>query len=97
MREIKNLLEFFRKRIGLDIKHNVSFLWGFSGSDLVVIDKIKVRFTTVERSIERRPIAHTCGNVLEIPVGENGYDNFLLLRSEFDSILKSGYLDMDIA
>ena len=62
----------------------------------MVVESIQVRFITVQHEIERRPIAHTCGNVLEIPVGETGYTSFLMLREEFNSILNSGYLEMEI-
>ena len=67
----------------------------FSGSNLIVVPKLQIRFISVASITERRPIAHTCGCVLELPAGENGYDSYLNLREEFNSILMSGYLQMD--
>ena len=64
-------------------------------SNLIVVPKLHIRFISVASSTERRPIAHTCGCVLELPAEENGYDSYLNLREEFNSILMSGYLQMD--
>ena len=60
------------------------------------MDKIDIQFNQIDNECLRRPIAHTCGNMLELPYGENGYDGYLMLREEFNNILESGYLEMDI-
>ncbi|PIK44826.1 hypothetical protein BSL78_18305 [Apostichopus japonicus] len=64
-----------------------------TGTDIMSYDKLFVRFATFESDLARRPIAHTCGNVLELP---HTYDNYPQFRSEFLSILKCCVWDMDI-
>ena len=60
----------------------------------MVIKKITIRFVAFGSDFTRRPIAHTCGAVLEIP---HNYDTFLQLRTEFNSVLESNIWVMDIA
>ena len=69
------------------------FLRYCTGSDLLVRNAITVRVTGLMSDIERRPIAHTCGCVLEL---SSSYADFVTLRSDFDSILNSKALFMDI-
>jgi len=64
-----------------------------SGSDLIVSDEITVSFIKAESDFQRRPIAHTCGCVLELP---DTYTEFTDLRKDFTEILKSGIWIMDI-
>lgn len=54
-----------------------------TGSDVISVDKIGIMFTVVD-GLARRPVAHTCGPVLELPVTYGSYPE---LRTEFDSIL----------
>ena len=57
---------------------------------------ITVEYVPAPSVFQRRPVAHTCGRVLKIPTGESGYQSYHELRSEFLSILSSGYMEMDI-
>jgi hypothetical protein len=65
----------------------------FSGADLLLAMEIIVRFV-VQSEFERRPVAHTCGCVLELATT---YDNVMDFRSEFNKVLESGVLTMDFA
>lgn len=56
-----------------------------TGSDAITVDKISLTFTNIE-GFTRRPIAHTCGPVLELP---STYQSYPELRSDFDNILSS--------
>lgn len=60
-----------------------------TGSDVICVNKIEIMFTAVD-GLARRPVAHTCGPVLELPWT---YASYPELRTEFDSILiaKSSY------
>lgn len=64
-----------------------------SGSDLMTVEQIQVRFVAWESKFTRRPISHTCGCVLEVP---HSYSSFVELREEFDLVLTSGVWVMDI-
>ncbi|XP_066918494.1 uncharacterized protein [Clytia hemisphaerica] len=77
---------------GLDQPSLKRFLRFVTGSDLVIVDHIKISFIK-QGDFERRPIAHTCGPVLEI---SPTYSNFVELRKEFSDVLQSSYLSMDI-
>ena len=69
------------------------FLRFCTGSDLMPNEQIKI--TMVKRDgLARRPVAHTCGNVLELPISYTDYPEF---RSEFNSVLDSAIWVMDIA
>ncbi|KAK1885168.1 4-phosphopantoate--beta-alanine ligase [Dissostichus eleginoides] len=63
-----------------------------SGSDLIVTDSIYVGFEKMTE-FTRRPIAHTCGNILHIA---DSYENFPDFRSEFNAVLESNVWVMDI-
>ncbi|CAJ1069766.1 uncharacterized protein LOC119008776 isoform X1 [Xyrichtys novacula] len=54
-----------------------------TGSDVICASKITIMFTAVE-GLARRPVAHTCGPVLELPWT---YASYPELRTEFDSVL----------
>lgn len=59
-----------------------------TGSDIICVTKIEVIFTALE-GLQRRPVAHTCGSVLELPCAYNSYPE---LRVE----MMSNYYTMDI-
>ena len=59
------------------------FLRLSTGADVVIGNGIQVTFTSITGAA-RRPIFHTCGNVLELPTT---YDDFCDFRQEFTSIL----------
>lgn len=68
------------------------FLRFVTGSDVICVTKVEVIFTALE-GLARRPIAHTCGSVLELPCTYNSYPE---LRVEMENVLTSNYYTMDI-
>lgn len=68
------------------------FLRFCTGSDLLTTGKISVEFT-IQNGLQRRPVAHTCGCMLQL---SKTYESYIELRSEFDSVLTSGVWVMDI-
>lgn len=68
------------------------FLRFCTGSCVICVDKIMVSFNA-ESGFGRRPVAHTCGATLELPCT---YGSFPEFHTEFDHILSSNYLVMDI-
>ncbi|KAF3834148.1 hypothetical protein F7725_025352 [Dissostichus mawsoni] len=54
-----------------------------TGSSVICVDRIGVCFNA-ETGLSRRPVAHTCGAILEIPCT---YSSFPEFRTEFDNIL----------
>ncbi|KAJ8299370.1 hypothetical protein KUTeg_023430 [Tegillarca granosa] len=72
------------------------FLRFCTGSNLVVKDKISVRFTAAELGDNvRSPTSHTCGCVLEIP-STYAKDSYVVFKSDFKSVLQSRYFEMDV-
>ncbi|KAL3043329.1 hypothetical protein OYC64_003239 [Pagothenia borchgrevinki] len=63
-----------------------------TGSSVICVDRIGVCFNA-ETGLSRRPVAHTCGAILEVPCT---YSSFPEFRMEFDNILSSNYFEMDI-
>ena len=51
---------------GLDQSQLKAFLRYVTGADVICVKHIVVEFSTLE-GLARRPIAHTCGCVLELP------------------------------
>jgi hypothetical protein len=77
---------------GLESSLLKCFLTFTTGSDLMVCDYLTVNFTKVD-GLSRRPIAHTCGPCLELPIS---YQSFPELREEFSAILALSTWEMDI-
>ncbi|CAM4653063.1 unnamed protein product [Leuciscus chuanchicus] len=75
-----------------DKQHLSLFLRFCTGSDLFLGKTITVSFTQLE-GFQRRPIAHTCGCYLELPVN---YDNYPEFRHEMNKVLESNIWVMDI-
>ncbi|XP_062399900.1 uncharacterized protein LOC134089473 [Sardina pilchardus] len=75
-----------------DTQHLSLFLRFCTGSDLFLGKSISVTFTQLQ-GMQRRPIAHTCGCYLELPID---YDNYPDFRHEFNKVLESGMWEMDI-
>ncbi|XP_073727925.1 uncharacterized protein [Misgurnus anguillicaudatus] len=75
-----------------DVQHLSLFLRFCTGSDLFLGKTITISFTQLE-GFERRPIAHTCGCYLELPVS---YDNYPEFRHEMNKVLESNIWVMDI-
>lgn len=68
------------------------FLRFCTGADLLTEKCIEVSFVKAE-GLARRPIAHTCSSLLELP---KQYKNFLKVRTEFISILNANIWVMDV-
>ncbi|KAK6196072.1 hypothetical protein SNE40_001367 [Patella caerulea] len=99
MDEVQTITSEFLKKFIRDLPCDVlsKFLRFCTGSDNLTLDHdgnpkdISVIFNTL-KGLERRPVGHTCGMVLEMP---SEYDSFLDFRSEFNNILKSDVWVMD--
>ncbi|KAI4802712.1 hypothetical protein KUCAC02_006291 [Chaenocephalus aceratus] len=87
-KEVANHLKRFIRE--LDESKLQKFLRFCTGSDLT--DRIYVGFEKMTE-FTRRPIAHTCGNILHIA---DSYENFPDFRSEFNAVLESNVWVMDI-
>ena len=61
------------------------FLQFITGSDIVSCESIEVTFSVFE-GMSRRPVAHTCGPLLEIP---SSYQSYNELSEEFSELLQN--------
>ena len=77
---------------GLESNQLKRFLIFTTGCDLMICDYLNISFTKTD-GFSRRPIAHTCGPNLELPIS---YQSFPELREEFSSILALSTWEMDI-
>ena len=77
---------------GLDIAQLKSFVMFVTGADVLCVPTIHVDFTKLD-GLERRPIAHMCGCVLQLPCSYNSYTE---LRTEFTNVLAKGKWQNDI-
>lgn len=77
---------------GLSPSYLRKFLRFCTGSDIVLVHQIKVTFIGFKSLFERRPIAHTCEPLLELP---NSYYSFCELREEFEHILERPSWEID--
>lgn len=68
------------------------FLRFCTGSDLFLGKTIIINFTTIQ-GFQRRPVAHTCGCILELSVFYDSYPDF---RSEINKVFKCNVWVMDI-
>lgn len=88
----RDAFKFLQRYVrGLDDAKVLQFLRFTTASDIMINDPIEVQFVKLEGTA-RRPIAHTCGSVLELPCT---YSNFVELREQFNNILdkkKTGIL-----
>ena len=90
----RDSIAFLKRYIkGLESTLLKKFLKFCTGSDIIIVTKLEVSFVYMESEFCRRPVAHTCGPLLELP---STYRNFPELRSEFTNILKSSDWEMDI-
>ena len=77
-------VDFLKRFVrGMDQAQLNSFLRYVTGVDVICVPHISVQFSTLD-GLVRRPIAHTCGSVLELP---STYDTFPELREEFTNIV----------
>ena len=89
----RQALGFLQQYIrGLDEMGLRRLLRFVTGSDVICVTGIQVTFTALE-GLARRPVAHTCGPLLELP---STYDSYPELRAEMENVLTSNYYTMDI-
>ena len=84
-----NLKQFIRELEGAELRR---FLMFVTGADVICISSIEVEYTQLA-GMERRPIAHICGCILELPTTHESYAEF---RTEFANILAAGRWQNDI-
>ena len=77
---------------GLDKSKLERFLKFTTGSELMLFHNLQIRFNQYEGA-SRRPVAHTCSCILEIP---STYTSFPELREEFTHILEANTWEIDI-
>ena len=66
-------LDYLKRFIrGLDQSQLESFLRYVTGSDVICVRSINIQFSTLD-GLARRPVAHTCGAVLELPSTYNSF------------------------
>ena len=70
---------------GMKVEESKRFLRFVTGSSVVTVDSIKVSFNALS-GLARRPIAHTCSNLLDLP---QTYNTFLEFVEEFSVLLAS--------
>ena len=81
----RDALKFLQRYIrGLDNAKLIQFLRFTTASVVLITNKIEVSFTRLEGA-SFRPIAQTCGPLLELP---STYSNFVELRQQFNNILE---------
>ena len=99
-RVLQKQSSFFKKIIKLfeclaHLKRFVKFLEGHTlgkflhfctGIDIITCESISITFNTMT-GLERRPIAHTCAPLIELP---STYESYLALSEEFLNIIR-GY------
>lgn len=89
----RSALDYLKKFIrGMDVTQLKSFLMFVTGADVLCVPTIHVQFTELD-GIARRPIAHTCGCVLELP---STYDEYTEFRAEFSNVLAKEKWQNDI-
>ena len=89
----RDAFKFLQRYVrGLDNTKLIQFLRFTTASDILTTTKLEVAFTKLE-GVGCRPIAHTCGPVLELP---STYSNFVEVRKQFNNILDKDTWEMDI-
>ena len=89
----RDALKFLQRFIrGLEMSKLVQFLRFTTAMDIIVGNKLKISFIKSE-GFSSRPIAHTCGPVLELP---STYANYVELREQLANILSRDDWEMDI-
>ena len=88
------VFEYLRRFVrGLDDRSLKRFLRFVTGADVLCVPTITVDFCDI-RGLQRRPVAHTCGAVLELPKSYSSYPEF---RNEFQNVLDGDCFVIDIA
>ena len=76
--------DYLKLMIGnMQINELSLFLCFVTGASVCIVPTIKVKFNTLS-GLGRRPIAHTCDSLLELPTSYTNYEDF---RGEFKNIL----------
>ncbi|KAJ7352792.1 hypothetical protein OS493_033853 [Desmophyllum pertusum] len=89
----RSALDFLKRFIrGLDVQLLKCLLMFVTGADVICVSTIGVAFTKLE-GLGRRPIAHTCSSILELP---STYDCYAEFRAEFTNVLANGKWQNDI-
>lgn len=89
----KNIQKYLTTYVrNADMQHLCLLLRFCTGSDLFLGKNITVEFTQIQ-GFQRRPVAHTCGCVLELSIH---YDNYPDFSSEMNKVLDSSVWVMDI-
>ncbi|XP_033734086.1 uncharacterized protein LOC117323154 [Pecten maximus] len=92
-------LKRYIREIDIDTKLLRNLLRYLTASDLMLYDsegmffKIQVKIVDLE-GVARRPIAHTCGRVLDLP---RMYESYPVFKSEMNAVLNSNIWVMDFA
>lgn len=92
-------LKRYIREIDTDMKMLRNLLRYLTASDLMLYDsegnffKIQVKIVDLE-GIARRPVAHTCGRVLDLP---RMYESCPVFKSEMNAVLNSNVWVMDFA
>lgn len=90
----RDVFSFLKRYIrGMDDEKLVKFLRFCTGASMICVEGIRVSFSSID-GLARRPVAHTCGCVIELPVT---YESFPQFREEMNNVLGSQYWDIDIA
>lgn len=95
--EEKTLSQYLKKLVReMDDPQNLQLFLRFcTGSDIMTKSDIQIRFTSSNVSSNVRcPSSHTCGCVLEIPRSYS-QDPYVLFKSDFLSLLRNRYWQMD--
>ena len=84
--QVQQCLDHFKKYIRSLQGSSLSvFLQFITGSDIISCDSIEVTFSALDGT-SRRPVAHTCGPLLEIP---SSYQSYNELSEEFSELLQN--------
>ena len=76
----------------MDANGLAKFLKVLSASDVILCDAIEIAISSLTGTLWR-PIYHTCGAVIELPIT---YDNFCDFREEWCSIMAQPDIEMGL-
>lgn len=80
----QRIFGYLQQYVGeMKLEESKRFLRFVTGSSVVTVDNISVRFNALT-GLARRPIAHTCSNMLELP---HTYNTFVEFVEEFTVLL----------
>lgn len=79
---LDHLRQYIRSLQGKSLSLLLQFI---TGSDIICCESIEVTFSVFE-GMSQRPVAHTCGPLLEIP---SSYQSYNELSEEFSELLQN--------